>query len=188
MQNHGARVNIKYNHADSKVTYLVGISRCHEYIFNESSIPSFEIQVNLCEPITSVSSLNYVKLSLIYLVKSLEMLCVYIYNAIFTIYLIFYYYCSREFIVTRQCTKFNGVSCGLKSILFLNYIHQIFPQSSHLTYDCINRFTFSKQTLLPLSIYFQNKYYWPILIDSWPNLTIYRTQMRFDYYMIWQNI
>ena len=42
-----ACVNIKYNHADSKATYLASLSRCHEYIFNESSIPSFEIQVNV---------------------------------------------------------------------------------------------------------------------------------------------
>ena len=42
-----ARVNMKYNHADSKATYLVSLSRCHEYILNWSSIPSFEIQVNL---------------------------------------------------------------------------------------------------------------------------------------------
>ena len=52
------RVNIKYNHADSKVTYLVNLSCCHKYILNENSIMSFEIQVNLCEPMTSVSSLN----------------------------------------------------------------------------------------------------------------------------------
>ena len=59
-----ARVNIKYNHADSKATYLVSLSRCHQYIFNESLISSFEIQVNLCEPMTSVSSLNSIKLFL----------------------------------------------------------------------------------------------------------------------------
>ena len=47
-----ARVNIKYSHADSKATYLVSLSCCHEYILNESSTPSFEIQVNLCEPMT----------------------------------------------------------------------------------------------------------------------------------------
>ena len=58
MQNHGARVNSKYNHADSKVTYLASLSRCHEYIFNESSIPSFEIRVNLYEPMTLVLGLN----------------------------------------------------------------------------------------------------------------------------------
>ena len=59
-----ARVNIKYNHADSKVIYLVSLSCCHEYIFNESSILSFEIEDNLCEPMTSVSSLNFIKLFL----------------------------------------------------------------------------------------------------------------------------
>ena len=59
-----ARVNIKYNHADSKATYLVSLNRCHEYILNESSIPSFEIQVDLCEPMTSVPSLNSIKLFL----------------------------------------------------------------------------------------------------------------------------
>ena len=37
-----ARVNIKYNHTDSKVTYLVSFSCCHEYILNESSILLFE--------------------------------------------------------------------------------------------------------------------------------------------------
>ena len=42
-----ARVNIKYNH-DTKATYLASLS-CHEYILNESSILSFEIQVNLFE-------------------------------------------------------------------------------------------------------------------------------------------
>ena len=45
-----ARVNIKYNHANSKATYLVSLSRCHEYILNESLIPSFEIHTNLYEP------------------------------------------------------------------------------------------------------------------------------------------
>ena len=55
-----ARVNIKYNHADSKATYLASLSRCHKYIFNESLIPSFEIRVNLCEPMTSVASLNFI--------------------------------------------------------------------------------------------------------------------------------
>ena len=64
VQNHRAGVNIKYNHADGKVTYLVSLSRCHEYILNKSSIPSFEIQVNLCEPMTLVSSLNSIKLFL----------------------------------------------------------------------------------------------------------------------------
>ena len=59
-----ARVNIKYNHADSKVTYLASLSRCHKYIFNESLIPSFEIWVNLYELMTSVSSLNSIKLFL----------------------------------------------------------------------------------------------------------------------------
>ena len=59
-----ARVNIKYNHADSKATYLASLSRCHEYIINKSSIPSFEIRVNLCEPMTSVSSLNSTKIFL----------------------------------------------------------------------------------------------------------------------------
>ena len=58
------RVNIQYNHADSKVTYLASVSHCHEYIFNESSIPSFEIWVSLCEPMTSVSSLHSTKLFL----------------------------------------------------------------------------------------------------------------------------
>ena len=58
VQNYGARVNIKYNHADSKVTYLTSLSRCHEYIFNESSISSFEIRVNLYEPMTLVWGLN----------------------------------------------------------------------------------------------------------------------------------
>ena len=56
-----ARVNIKYNHADSKTTYLASLSYWHEYIFNESSISSFEIQVNLGELMTSVSSLNSTK-------------------------------------------------------------------------------------------------------------------------------
>ena len=40
------RVNIKYNHADSNVTYLVSLSCCHEYILNESLILSLEIKVN----------------------------------------------------------------------------------------------------------------------------------------------
>ena len=101
-----ARVNIKYNHADSKVTYLASLSRCHEYIFNESLILSFEIRVNLCEPMTSVSSLNSITLSLIYLGLLLKLLkCyiyIYMYNVIFTKYLIFYYYCCREYIVTGQ--------------------------------------------------------------------------------------
>ena len=57
-------VNIKYNYADSKTTYLVSLNRCHKYILNESLIPSFEIQVNLCELMTLVSSLNSVKLFL----------------------------------------------------------------------------------------------------------------------------
>ena len=56
-----ARVNIKYNHADSKATYLVSLSCCHEYILNERST-IFEIQVNLCEPMTLVSNLNSIKL------------------------------------------------------------------------------------------------------------------------------
>ena len=64
MQNHKARVNIKYNHADSKVTNLASLSRCHKYIFNESSITFFEIRVNLYEFMTSVSSLNPIKLFL----------------------------------------------------------------------------------------------------------------------------
>ena len=59
-----ACVNIKYNHVNSKVTYLVSLSCCHEYILNESSIMSLEIQVNLCDPMTSVSSLNPIKLFL----------------------------------------------------------------------------------------------------------------------------
>lgn len=57
--------NVSYhNHADSKVTYLASLNRCHVYILTESSIPSFEIQVNLCDPITSVSSLNSIQLFL----------------------------------------------------------------------------------------------------------------------------
>jgi len=64
VQNHRARVNIKYNHVDSKVTYLASLSRGHEYIFNSSSIPSFEIRVNLYEPMTLVSGLNSIKLFL----------------------------------------------------------------------------------------------------------------------------
>ena len=48
MQNHMSRVNIKYNHVDSKATYLIRLSCCHEYILSESSILSFEIQANLC--------------------------------------------------------------------------------------------------------------------------------------------
>ena len=137
-----ARVNIKYNHADSKATYLTSLSRCHEYIFNESLILSFEIRVNLCEPMTLVSSLNSITLSLIYLGPLLKVLkCnIYIYYAIFTKYLIFYYYCCREY------TKFN--SPLIFFILFLNSVHQIFPQSSILTYDCINKFSFPKQTFL----------------------------------------
>ena len=71
-------VNIKYNHVDSKVTYLASLSR-HEYIFSESLIPSFEIRVNLCEPMTSVSSLNSITLSLIYLGPLLKVLKCYIY-------------------------------------------------------------------------------------------------------------
>ena len=59
-----ARVNIKYNHVDSKATYLASLSRCHEYIFIQSSIPSFEIRVNLCEPMTLVLSLNSTELFL----------------------------------------------------------------------------------------------------------------------------
>ena len=101
-----ARVNIKYNHVDNKATYLVSLSRCHKNILNESSIPSFEIQVNLCEPMTLVSSSNSIKLSLIYLGQLLKVLkcCIYIYIyiAIFTKYLIFYYYYCREYIVTRE--------------------------------------------------------------------------------------
>ena len=95
-----ACVNIKYNHVDSKTTFLVSLSICHEYTLNESWISSFEIQVNLCEPMTSVSSSKSIKLSLIYLGPLLKVLkcCIYIYNAIFTKYLIFYYYNCREYI------------------------------------------------------------------------------------------
>ena len=64
MQNYMARVNIKYNHVDSKVTCLISLGWCLQYILNESSILSFEIQVNLCEPMTSVTSLNSIKLFL----------------------------------------------------------------------------------------------------------------------------
>ena len=74
VQNHGARVNIKYNHADSKFSYLASLNRCHEYIFNECSIPSFEIRVNLCEPRKSVSSLKSIKLFLIYMGPLLKVL------------------------------------------------------------------------------------------------------------------
>ena len=163
-----ARVNIKYNHADSKVTYLSSLRRCHEYIFNESSIPSFEILVNLCEPMTSVSSLNSITLSLIYLGPLLKVLK-YIYNVIFTKYLIFYYYC-REYIVIGQ-NLMEFLVLWYFRFYFLNSIHQMFPQSSLLTSDYINRFSFFKQTLLLLSIYFRNRYYWLILIHCLPNLT-----------------
>ena len=54
-----ARVNIKYNYADSKATYLISLGWCLEAILNESSILSFEIQVNLCEPMTLVSTYVY---------------------------------------------------------------------------------------------------------------------------------
>ena len=68
VQNHGAHVNIKYNHADSKTTYLISLSCCHEFILNESSILSFKIQVNLCELMTLVSNSNLYKIiSLIYI-------------------------------------------------------------------------------------------------------------------------
>ena len=62
-----ALVNIKYNHVDSKATYLVSLSCCHKYILNESSILSFEIQVNVCEPMTSVTSLTL--LTLYYIIQ-----------------------------------------------------------------------------------------------------------------------
>ena len=76
-----ARINIKYNHADSKVAYLVSLSCCHEYIHNECSILSFEIQVNLCEHMTNLHWS---------IVRSLDML--YIYNYIFIKNLIFQLY------------------------------------------------------------------------------------------------
>ena len=78
-----ARVNIKYNHVDSEATYLASLSCCHEYIFNENLIPSFEIRVNLCELMTSVSSLNSITVSLIYLDPLLKILKCYIYIYIY---------------------------------------------------------------------------------------------------------
>ena len=84
-----ACVNIKYNHADSKTTFLVNLSSCHEYIFNESWIPSFEIQVNLCEPMTSVSSSKSIKLSLIYLGPLLKVLKCCIYIMLFSLNILF---------------------------------------------------------------------------------------------------
>ena len=58
----------QYNHADSKVTDLISLRYCHEFILNESSIMFIEIQVNLYEPMTSVSSSNFYKIvSLIYM-------------------------------------------------------------------------------------------------------------------------
>ena len=99
MPNHEARVNIKYNYADSKNTYLISLGWCLEVIINESSILSFEIQANLCqeiqanlcEPITSVSSLNSIKLFfLIYIGPLLKVLDGYIYMIMFLLKILFY--------------------------------------------------------------------------------------------------
>ena len=85
-----ARVNIKYNHANSKVTYLASLSHCHEYIFNESLISSFENRVNLREPMTSVSSFEIYKIiSLIYIGPLLKVLKCYMSIIIFLLKILF---------------------------------------------------------------------------------------------------
>ena len=63
------RANIKYNHVDSKVTYLVSLSCCHEYILNEWN-PSQPIWAHDI----SFKFELYKIISVIYMVKSLEML------------------------------------------------------------------------------------------------------------------
>ena len=43
-----ARVNIKYNHADSKTTYQASLSRCHEYLFNYIFIKNLIFHGSFC--------------------------------------------------------------------------------------------------------------------------------------------
>ena len=116
-----ACVNIKYNHTDSKTTDLTSLSRCHEYIFNESSIPSFEIRVNLCEPMTSVSSLNSITLSLIYLRPLLKFLkYIYLYIMLFSLNILFS--------IIRQLMEF--LSSDIYDFIFKFYspnLSSIFP-------------------------------------------------------------
>ena len=75
----GSRVNIKYNHASKT-----------KVILNENSIPPSEIQINLCEPITSVSSSKFYKIiSLIYIVPLLKVSKCYIPIIIFLLKILF---------------------------------------------------------------------------------------------------
>ena len=91
----------KYNHADSKVTYLASLSRCHEYILNESLISSLSLMKVHWTPSQPMWA-NDISFEFEFLqncfsnlywsmVRSLRML--YIYNYIFIKNLIFHDYC-----------------------------------------------------------------------------------------------
>ena len=119
VQNHEVRVNSKYNHADSKVTYLASLSRCHKYIFNESSIPSFEIRVNLYEPMTSVSGLNYNIISLIYIGPLLKVLKCYISIIIFLLKILFF--------MVMLCKKLDTAISSYSRLYFSLYLPSYLP-------------------------------------------------------------